>query len=83
MLSVPMIEPEGTPERLVALNLDIPWSTKRRLRGIARELEDLGKKATMTSVLVHLVATADARAMADHFPDVVVRRRQRTATARS
>lgn len=83
MLSVPMRHPKAAPERLVALNLDVPWSTKKRLRAVAHELEDLEKKATMTSVLVHLVAAADARAIADHFPDVVVRRRRRSTTARS
>ena len=36
----------------MALNLDVPWSTKKRLRAVAHELEDLEKKATMTSVLV-------------------------------
>lgn len=83
MLTVLMTDEDSLTERIVALNLDVPWSTKRRLRGVVRELEDLAKKASMTSVLVHLVQTADARAMAGQFPDAVVRRRRRETTTRA
>lgn len=73
-----MADRPESAERVVALNLDVPLATKRRLQDIARELEDIHeRRASMTSVLVHLVAQAEARELAEHFPEAAVRVRRR------
>ena len=50
------------------LGLNVPRQTKVRLRKLQAELEEHGRKATLQSIVVHLIETANSSDMVGAFP---------------
>jgi hypothetical protein len=57
------MDPCDTP-----LGLNIPARTKAKLKRLALEVEEAGRKATMQDVLVVLIESATAASIVDEFP---------------
>jgi hypothetical protein len=61
--SEPSRRPYDTP-----VGLNIPYDTKKRLKRLAFEIEELDRKATMQDVLVYLIEAASAEEICEAFP---------------